>query len=140
MGAVKVGERIYDEQGHIRTVVTKSPVLIGNRCYVMEFNSGERIVADAQHKWPARELKHRMDLAREAGDCLVEGCGRPIYRGGLCGSHHDRRRIFGSPTARPPIGRYEARMRRSIRDRLPGQAPKVTTQEMARRSGDPRGV
>ncbi len=56
MADVEVGDRIYDENGLIRSVVTKSPVLHDHRCFEVVFESGDRILADADHRWLARDL------------------------------------------------------------------------------------
>ncbi|GAA4748318.1 hypothetical protein GCM10023350_36560 [Nocardioides endophyticus] len=51
MGEVRVGDQLYDAQGHPTTVVAATEVLVDRPCYEVEFSDGSRIVADAQHQW-----------------------------------------------------------------------------------------
>ena len=51
MGTLKVGDVIYDEQGKPCNVTYISPVYTDHVCYELEFDTGETIVADANHRW-----------------------------------------------------------------------------------------
>ena len=51
MGAVAVGDELYDAQGRATTVVAATEVMTGRPCYEVEFSDGSRIVADAEHQW-----------------------------------------------------------------------------------------
>jgi len=51
MGAVAVGDRLFDAAGLPTTVVAVTEVLTGRRCFEIEFSDGAVIVADAQHRW-----------------------------------------------------------------------------------------
>jgi replicative DNA helicase len=51
MGAIKVGEELYDAQGRPTRVVAATEVMHDRPCYEVEFSDGSRIVADAQHQW-----------------------------------------------------------------------------------------
>lgn len=51
MGALSDGDRVYDDQGKVCTVVTVHPVRTGRPCYQVEFTDGSQIVADADHLW-----------------------------------------------------------------------------------------
>lgn len=55
MGALQVGDRVFDERGQPCNVIGKSPVHIGRRCYRVTFDDGSSIVADAEHPWPVEE-------------------------------------------------------------------------------------
>src|SRR5262249_61015994 len=49
MGAVRVGQQVFDERGYACTVVAATPVMRGRPCYEVEFSDGTVIVADAEH-------------------------------------------------------------------------------------------
>ena len=51
MGELRVGDRVFDEQGQPCTVVAATPVMHGRPCYEVEFSDGTVIVADANHEW-----------------------------------------------------------------------------------------
>ncbi|WUJ26033.1 DNA translocase FtsK 4TM domain-containing protein [Micromonospora sp. NBC_00389] len=51
MGALRVGGRVFDEQGRPCTIVAATPVMYDRPCYEVEFSDGTVIVADAQHQW-----------------------------------------------------------------------------------------
>lgn len=55
MGALKVGDQVFDDGGKPCNVVGKSPVHIGRTCYRVTFDDGSSIVADAEHPWPVEE-------------------------------------------------------------------------------------
>lgn len=51
MGETTVGDKLYDEQGNICTITYTSPIYIDRKCYEVEFDNGDKIVADEHHKW-----------------------------------------------------------------------------------------
>jgi replicative DNA helicase len=51
MGAVQVGDEVFDEDGQPTTVTYKSPVFRGHDCFEVELDDGSVIVADADHQW-----------------------------------------------------------------------------------------
>ncbi|HYI50869.1 MAG TPA: replicative DNA helicase [Microbacterium sp.] len=51
MGAVKVGDRLYDADGRPTKVVAATEVMNGRPCYEIEFSDGTTIIADAEHQW-----------------------------------------------------------------------------------------
>ena len=51
MGDVSVGDKVYGADGKIRYVVAKSAVFKGRPTYEIEFSSGHKIKADANHLW-----------------------------------------------------------------------------------------
>lgn len=51
MGALKVGDVIYDDQGKPCYVTAATEVMHGHECFELEFDSGARIIADANHRW-----------------------------------------------------------------------------------------
>ena len=57
MGEVKVGDFLFDEQGHQCRVVRKSEVFTDHDCYKVTFNDGEEIVCDAGHLWQVEDYQ-----------------------------------------------------------------------------------
>jgi len=51
MGALRVGDQVFDEAGRRCTVTFATPVQLDRECYEVVFSDGERIVADADHLW-----------------------------------------------------------------------------------------
>ena len=52
MGALLVGDTIFDETGAPCHVTGVSPIMIGRPCFEITFDDGERIVCDGEHRWP----------------------------------------------------------------------------------------
>ena len=50
MGALKVGDRVFDEHGQPVAVTRVSDVMTDRPCYEVEFACGEVIVTDADHQ------------------------------------------------------------------------------------------
>ena len=59
MGALRVGDRVFDEQGDIRHVVAVSPVWKRRPCYRLTFTDGSSIVADENHLWATSKVWER---------------------------------------------------------------------------------
>ncbi|WP_454117592.1 replicative DNA helicase [Microbacterium lacticum] len=51
MGAVRVGDELFDADGRPTRVVATTEILEGRPCFEVEFSDGSTIVADAQHQW-----------------------------------------------------------------------------------------
>ena len=51
MGELKVGDYVFNEKGEPTKVVYTSEIFLGHDCYEVEFEDGEKIVADADHLW-----------------------------------------------------------------------------------------
>ena len=51
MGQLKIGDPLFDEQGQPCQVTYISPVYKDHVCYALEFDTGEVIIADANHRW-----------------------------------------------------------------------------------------
>jgi replicative DNA helicase len=80
MGELRVGDHVFDEKGQPCAVDYVSPVLLGHRCYLVCFDDGSEIVADAGHRWFAYDLSAwrsrlnrsaRMELAPPADPGLA---------------------------------------------------------------------
>ena len=55
MGAVQVGDRLFDERGEPCTVRFATEEMLGRPCSQVWFDDGSSIVADADHLWPVRQ-------------------------------------------------------------------------------------
>ena len=64
---LKVGDIVFSDNGKQCNVVGKSDVFTGRECYEVEFSSGEKIVADADHLWITDSRKDRDRLKGRAG-------------------------------------------------------------------------
>lgn len=62
MGALCAGDVVFDDQGQPCTVVMAHPVQHGRACFAVEFDTGDVIVADAEHLW---EVSSRADRGRQ---------------------------------------------------------------------------
>lgn len=51
MGEVRVGDFVFNDTGSPTRVVGATEVMLDHDCFEVEFSSGERIVADADHLW-----------------------------------------------------------------------------------------
>lgn len=59
MGGIAIGDKVYDEIGHMRYVIAKSEVWCDRPVYKIEFSSGHAIVADANHVWSVTTYNDR---------------------------------------------------------------------------------
>lgn len=71
MGEIRVGDKIFDEQGKPCVVEYISPIYLDRVCYQITFDDGEQIVADADHRWYV-EVDRAFDLSGN-----YSGRGRP---------------------------------------------------------------
>lgn len=70
MGAIAVGDQVYDETGAVRSVTGKSEVFTDRPVYEIEFSTGVRIRADACHIWRVTDANDR--TAGRARDFTTE--------------------------------------------------------------------
>ena len=63
MGALRVGDQVFDEGGNACTVTRATDVMYGRRCFEVVFSDGEVIVADGEHLWATTDR-----AARKTGD------------------------------------------------------------------------
>lgn len=59
MRDIQVGDKIYDDTGKIRYVIGKSEIFHDRPCYEIEFSTGHKIEADAQHEWSVKTANDR---------------------------------------------------------------------------------
>ena len=55
MGAIRAGDRLFDEQGAICRVVLATEVMLGRPCNRISFDDGTSVIADDDHFWMVRE-------------------------------------------------------------------------------------
>ena len=56
MRDVRVGDKLVGSAG-VCTVTATSSVMRNHKCYLVEFSNGERVVADAGHKWSTKSYR-----------------------------------------------------------------------------------
>lgn len=85
MGELKVGDQVFDEHGKPCTVTWTSPTWYDRPCYDVVTDSGERIVADAEHEWKAsldrrrsRDIHTTRALARARGKQAMIWAAEPL--------------------------------------------------------------
>ncbi len=65
MGALEVGDRVFDELGRQVDVAAATEVLHDRPCYRVTFSDGQQIVADAEHQWVTWDHRARNSLEQE---------------------------------------------------------------------------
>jgi Phage terminase large subunit gpA, ATPase domain/LAGLIDADG-like domain len=58
MGELRAGDYVFADDGWPTRVLGVSEIFTERECFELEFEDGERIVADAQHRWPVWEYTH----------------------------------------------------------------------------------
>ena len=86
MGALAVGDEIFDEQGSVCRVVKATEVMHNHLCYRVVFSDGEEIVADSEHLWLTDTIASRraessalMRQRRGAGVSDKPQCQRQVF-------------------------------------------------------------
>lgn len=51
MGEIKVGDKVFDENGQVCNVINATEVMHNRPCYKITFNDGTEVVADENHRW-----------------------------------------------------------------------------------------
>ncbi len=64
MGALRVGDEVFDEYGRPCRVTYTTPVQYDRECFEVEFSDGTVIVADADHQWLTNTRAARLSLWR----------------------------------------------------------------------------
>ena len=67
MGDLKAGDYVYGSDGKPCRIVAATEVMYGRPCYEVEFNTGEVIVADAEHQWVTDARRDRDRLKGRGG-------------------------------------------------------------------------
>lgn len=76
MGDLRPGDEVLDELGRPTRISWVSPVMIGRPCYEVEFSTGERVVADAEHLWLTSARREDRDHGRRPGASSVKTTAR----------------------------------------------------------------
>lgn len=108
MGQLAIGDQLYDEQGQFCKVTYISPVYTDHVCYQLEFDTGEVIVADANHRWYVEGDKafNEHQLWGKTGK-PAEGFGRTGVVTTQMLSENYRvkgRNLFAIPVTKPLVG------------------------------------
>lgn len=56
-GSLKVGDKVFDENGHVCEVTYLSPILYNRECYEVVFDDGTIIVSDGAHRWTTEDTR-----------------------------------------------------------------------------------
>jgi phage terminase large subunit-like protein len=59
MGEVEPGDIVIDRDGQPVPVIATTPIMLGRPCYEVEFDTGEIIVADGEHRWLTQDTNER---------------------------------------------------------------------------------
>ena len=57
MGDLRVGDEVFGPDGKATKVLEAFPTLHGRTCYKVSFDSGEEIIADAEHLWSVNTIR-----------------------------------------------------------------------------------
>lgn len=60
MGTLSVGDKVFDENGRLCTVIAKSDVQYGHKVYRLHFDNRTHIDADAEHVWTLNQYQNRL--------------------------------------------------------------------------------
>ena len=105
MGELKVGDVVYGKDGMPCNVTYAYETRYDRKCFEVEFDNGEKIVADAEHNWYTQSKTERKRKTRTIGsvkttqeifDTLTSKSGEPNHRipsciNGLINSEKDLR-------------------------------------------------
>ena len=103
MGALKAGDNVYDSYGKPCKVVMAHEILHNRNCYEVEFDNGEKIVADEEHLWftqsrdeRRKEIDGSVKNTKQLFETLTSGIKKkePNHRipsnvNGVCGVHKE---------------------------------------------------
>jgi hypothetical protein len=79
MGELKDGDQVFGLDGNPCNVVKAHNVLYNRKCYEIEFENGERIVADAEHRWFTNgSIKTTEDIFNSKEVHLIPRCKSKI--------------------------------------------------------------
>lgn len=60
-GKLKIGDRVYDENGKICNVTYVHPIENDRKCYKIIFDNGEEIISSAEHEWFTQTKQERLN-------------------------------------------------------------------------------
>lgn len=56
-GELKVGDKVFDQNGKPCKVTYLSPILYDRECFEIEFSDGTKVVSDANHRWLTEDTR-----------------------------------------------------------------------------------
>lgn len=62
MGELNIGDYVFNEKGEPVKIITISDVFYNHKCYEVEFEDGEKIIADEEHIWTVMTKNSRRTL------------------------------------------------------------------------------
>jgi intein/homing endonuclease len=85
MGDLKVGDKVYDEDGKPCNVTFITEVMYDHTCYEVKFSNGAKIVADAEHNWftwdhKARSTRRNKITAKKRANAKGRECNPKMER------------------------------------------------------------
>lgn len=86
MGDIKIGDKLYDEDGKECTVTFVTPIQHNRKCYKMIFSDNSEIICDEEHLWVTRDDKARRSAYRRKKTIQKNG-GENIAPRGTNQSH-----------------------------------------------------
>ena len=103
MGDLKAGDKVYSSSGQPCNVVMAHEILHNRNCYEVEFDNGEKIVADEEHLWftqsrteRSKDISGSVKNTKQLFETLTSGNKKkePNHRiqvnvNGVCGEHKD---------------------------------------------------
>lgn len=81
MGALRIGDAVFDERGRVCRVIAATDVMHGRPCYRVRFSDGADIVADAEHQWWTTTVAERQAGARHSAEFRAMRRARRPRRG-----------------------------------------------------------
>jgi len=65
IGEIQIGDQVFAPDGTPTVVVDTSPVFTDHDCYLVTFDDGTSILADAGHRWEIETRQHRVNARKE---------------------------------------------------------------------------
>lgn len=108
MGAVRVGDELYDADGRPTRVVAATEVMVDRPCYEIEFSDGSTILADAEHQWVTETRAARRRGQVGASTVTTEQMLETLTVGAEGRANHSVRnaRALQAPEVELPVAPY----------------------------------
>ena len=108
MGAVKVGDELFDADGRPTRVVAATEVMRGRPCYEVVFSDGSTIIADAEHQWVTETRAARRGVRGEAAVVTTVQMHETLTVGSDARANHSVRTAgaLQAPDADLPVAPY----------------------------------
>jgi phage terminase large subunit-like protein len=103
MGDVREGDELFDELGRPCRVMYATDVQLGRPCYVVRFDDGTEIVADADHRWVTWDHRYRKAQGRAVCPQSGPAIRTTVEIRATLMADHGRERNHSIPVARPLV-------------------------------------